>query len=100
MWAGKLISGRYAQISDTQPGLINQLIEGRTNIPPSLLAAPDFFKRGALPHHNEIAVDEEKFDSKRHKLFDAAQYALQFAARKNCAIRHVKKAFFDNWRPK
>jgi Transglutaminase-like superfamily len=100
VWAGKLISGRYAQVSDTQPGLINQLIEGRTNIPAALLAATDFFLRGALPHHNEIAVDDETFDSKKHKLFDAVQYGLQFQARKNCAIRHVKNAFFDNWHPK
>jgi len=99
-WAGKLISGRYAQVSDTQSGLINQFIEGRTNIPPKLLEADDFFKRGALPHHNEIAVDDETYDGKKHKLFDAGQYTLQFQARKNCAIRHVKKAFFENWHPK
>ena len=96
-WAGKLISGRYAQVSDTQPGITNLLIEGRTNIPEALQDQADFYKRGALPHHNEIAVDEEKFNSK-HKLFTKDQYALQFAARKSCAIRHVKKAFFENWK--
>lgn len=96
-WAAKLISGRYAQNGDTQPVLINQLIEGRTNIPQKFLDAPDFFNRGALPHHNEIAVYDETFDPKKHKLFNAEEYARQFAARKSCAIRHVHNAFFDNW---
>jgi hypothetical protein len=97
VWKGKIISGRYAQKKDTQAGLLNQVIEGRTNIPVDLLNASDFYKRGALPHHNEIAVDEEKYDSKKHKLFPADQFTKQFEWRKDCAIRHVKKAFFDNW---
>jgi hypothetical protein len=96
-WAGKLISGRYAQVKDTQPGLLNWVIEGRVNIPPALLAALDFYTRGALPHHNEIAVDDDSYDPKKHKLFSAAQYSQQLAWRKDCAIRHVKAAFFDNW---
>ena len=70
-WNGQLISGRYAQPHDTQPGWANAVTEGLTYIPKELLKAEDFKYRGGLPHHNEIAVDEEY--SKRNKSHNTLQ---------------------------
>jgi hypothetical protein len=103
-WAGQLISGRYAQPHDTQPGLTNHLIEGTTTIPASLRSAPGFSDRGSLPHHNQIAVDEDKpgdqhclYASKSADPTDRMAYANQLRWRKNTAILHVRKAFVDNF---
>ena len=93
LWAGKLISGRYAQDGDTQPGLINQLFEeGPSHIPPGLLNAPDFWHRWSLPHHNEIAVDS---DSGSNKLYNSSEYARQFLLRSSTASRHIREAFYS-----
>jgi hypothetical protein len=105
-WAGSLISGRYAQPHDTQPGLTNHLIEGTTAIPAALRNAAGFADRGSLPHHNQIAIDEDK-PGDQHCLYrsapsDAADrmaYANQFRWRRNTAIVHVRKAFVDNFTP-
>jgi hypothetical protein len=109
-WGGKIISGRYAQENDTQPGLLNAFIEGLTYIPEEFLkkkdakGRPDFPDRGSLPHHNEIAVDESTMSSE-HKLYsnktkgrtDRMSFKNQFKWRKNSAIRHVRKIFEENW---
>ena len=99
---GKLISGRYAQKYDPSA----TFWEGFTGIPASLSQAADFKKRGALPHHNEIAVDDEKPGSK-HKLYSLASsgptdrnaYENQFRWRVNTAIRHIQQALADNYHP-
>jgi hypothetical protein len=93
LWAGQLISGRYAQEHDTQPGVVNHLfMEGVTWIPERYLNQPDFWKRGVLPHHNEIAVDEEEHAG--HLLYPkAADYARQFQMRRDLAIEHIQTAF-------
>jgi hypothetical protein len=94
-WNGQLISGRYAQPHDTQPGWANAITEGVTFIPKELRKAKDFPYRGGLPHHNEIAVDEEY--SKRnhsHKLYgDPGTYNQQFAWRKQAATEHIRAAY-------
>lgn len=109
-WEGEIISGRYAQENDTQPGLINIFTEGLAKIPEELLNMKnskqklDFPDRGSLPHHNEIAVDEKEI-SDTHKLYskttkdrmDIMSHENQFKWRKNSAIRHVRKIFEDNW---
>lgn len=109
-WKGKIISGRYAQKGDTQPGLINYFTEGPTNIPEEFLNKKDeegnldFPDRGSLPHHNEIAVDEKDMGS-AHKLYsnknkgrtDKMSYENQFKWRRNSAIRHIRKIFEENW---
>ena len=100
--AGKLISGRYAQKYDP----VATFWEGFTSIPRALAQSSDFKNRGALPHHNEIAVDSERPDS-RHKLYranssgptDRNAYANQFRWRVNTAIRHIEKALLDNYQP-
>jgi hypothetical protein len=96
-WRGQLISGRYAQKNDTQGDIIDKVFaEGPAQIPAELLAAPDFFTRGAVPHHNEIAVDDVN-PGKEHRLFDKTSYAKQFERRKNTAIAHVRKVFVERW---
>jgi hypothetical protein len=103
-WANQLISGRYAQPHDTQPGLTNHLIEGTTIIPSSLRNAPGFADHGSLPYHNQIAVDDNT-PGDQHCLYAAKKdddthrmtYANQIKWRKNTAILHVRKAFEDNF---
>lgn len=78
--------------------------EGFTSILTALAQAPDFKTRGALPHHNEIAVDDSTMGSK-HKLYsttssgptDRKAYANQFRWRVNTAIQHIQKALLDNY---
>lgn len=103
-WANQLISGRYAQPNDTQPGLTNHITEGITTIPASLRNAPGFADRGSLPHHNQIAVDDNT-PGDQHCLYtgekdgdtDRMAYANHIKWRKNTAILHVRKAFEDNF---
>ncbi|HMK55312.1 MAG TPA: transglutaminase-like domain-containing protein [Dissulfurispiraceae bacterium] len=103
-WANRLISGRYAQPDDTQPGLTNHLTEGLTNIPKELKNASGFSDRGSLPHHNQIAVDDSD-PGKQHCLYrnekqdetDPMAYENQLRWRKNTAVLHVRKAFSDNF---
>ena len=95
-WAGQLISGRYAQKYDPKA----TFWEGFTSIPISLASAADFKFRGSLPHHDEIAVDEETIKD-QHKLYsancsgpaDRQAYANQFVWRKNTAIQHIRQAY-------
>ncbi len=102
LWAGEIISGRYAQKHDPKAGFW----EGFTSISLDIARAPDYSTRGALPHHNEIAVDGEKLAS-GHKLYrrksngpeDRQSYANQFRWRRNTAIQHVRKALLDNYHP-
>lgn len=97
LWNGQIISGRYAQKGDTQPLFlfIPNPVEGFTYIPEHLLEAPDFRKRGALPHHNEMAVDDDG-RSGDHTLYNDAEYERQFFLRRNAAIRHIRREFFLN----
>lgn len=101
-WAGKLISGRYAQKYDPKAGFF----EGLTSLPVDLVQAADYNTRGALPHHNEIAVDDHSL-STDHKLYrptasgpdDRQAFANQFRWRKNTAIQHIQKALVENYHP-
>ncbi len=103
-WNNQVISGRYAQPDDTQPGLTNHLTEGLTTIPAVLRNDPGFSDRGSLPHHNQIAVDDMT-PGNQHCLYhgekkdeaDRMAYANQLRWRKNTAILHVRKAFQENF---
>lgn len=103
-WNGNIISGRYAQPKDTWPGFESFITEGVLSlIPKQLLKAPDFFKRGWVPHHNEMAVDSLTM-SKFHRLYskdkndrlDKMSYENQFHWRWNAAVNHIRKAFYGN----
>lgn len=105
-WAGRLISGRYAQRSDS-----HGVVERITWIPDELERAPDFFTRGALPHHNEVAVDEDpgtqpgkaRFSNRLYRatdpvvLNDRSLYFNQFRWRRRTAIEHIRLAYLAQW---
>ena len=99
LWNGEILSGRYAQMKDSH-GFLERLM----NIPDEMLTAPDFYKCWSLPHHDEIAVDEERL-SNGHKLYtgtrtsdtDRLSYENQFRWRKNAAVNHIRQAFQENW---
>lgn len=94
-WQGQLISGRYAQYGDAAETLFDELfLEGANEIPRDLTLAPDFWRRGILPHHDEIAVDDRE-PTRKHKLYagDAKEHRRQFDLRKRLAIAHVRAAF-------
>ncbi len=101
-WAGKLLSGRYAQKYDPRA----TFWEGFTGIPTSLAKAPDLQARGSLPHHDEIALDAPAM-GKGHKLYQTASagttdrraYANQFRWRMNTAVQHVRMALTENYHP-
>ena len=110
----RIISGRYAQpgsglfgslTGDLGPGsLSHQVPELTTTIPANLKNQPGFRFRGALPHHNEIAVDEfpakmSDSDYDMQKLYDRPTYAQQFTYRYNTARNHILQAFSENWSP-
>jgi hypothetical protein len=98
LWNANLISGRYAQDGDSHHKFSRELIEQFLDIPDDLLNDPldHFPKRGSLPHHDEIAVDDEK-PGGAHILYDAAQYKRQFTLRKQAAIDHIRSVFQANW---
>ena len=93
LWQGKIISGRYGQNRDS-----HDLFEMITFIPRVLRNAKDFPQRAALPHHNEIAVDEDTM-KKAHVLYSTADYAVQYHRRYDAALRHIRGAFQQNWKP-
>jgi len=93
LWQGGIISGRYAQPKDS-----HDIIETLTYIPPSLRNQSTFAKRGSLPHHNEIAVDEDTLN-KKHRLYSGQEYSAQYRRRYDTSVRHIRQAFEDNWKP-
>ena len=90
---------------DLGPGsLSHQIPELISTIPGVLKDADGFSELGALPHHNEIAVDAfpksmSSSDYKMHKLYTKAEYASQFRWRYNTACRHILREFVDRWKP-
>lgn len=91
-WDGKLVSGRYAQSKDDAMGsLVDRTLEQLSHLP-SRWATP---ARGALPHHDEIAVDSAD-RSDAHRLFrDVATYRQQFEWRVSSAVRHVRETYLN-----
>lgn len=92
----------YAQKYDPKAGFS----EGFTAMPLDLAQAPDYNTRGALPHHNEIAVDDSATPS-YHTLYratasgpdDRGAFANQFRWRENTAIAHIQQALAANYHP-
>ncbi len=91
-WEGKLVSGRYAQSKEDAMGaLTDRTLEQLCHLPAEF-ATPE---RGALPHHDEIAVDSAD-RSDAHRLFrDVATYRQQFEWRVDSAVRHVREAYLN-----
>jgi hypothetical protein len=86
-WQGRPISGRYSLLNDSR-----DTIESVTN-PPSASALPPALRSyvGSLPHHDEIAVDEDGDLS--NALYGVREYRRQFALRYQLALRHITAAF-------
>jgi hypothetical protein len=85
-WKGRPISGRYSLRNDS-----HDAIEAVTNLP-SAEAIPTALRAfvGSLPHHNEIAVDEDGDHS--NQLYPPAEHKRQFALRYHLALRHITAA--------
>lgn len=83
-WGNRLISGRYSLHRDS-----HSAIEKLTN-EPSEEAIPKAKRPevGALPHHDEIAVDVAK-KPKEHELYDDDEFAAQFKLRYSLALEHL-----------
>ncbi len=90
----KIISGRYAQTKDPYQGWWEQMFY---YIPYRLRTAPGFSSRGALPHHNEIAVDAPAKNGTipaDHRLYtDSPTYQKQFNVRVDAARRHIVELY-------
>jgi hypothetical protein len=93
LWQGKLISGRYALEG---AGDARSLFEQAVTLPRELSTAPRFAERYALPHHDEISVDEP-VRPKHHHLSDTV-YRRQYALRTTAAARHIQRLFQEAWR--
>lgn len=92
-WNAKNISGRFGQPGDQAQGFLERV--GIT-IPYKYRSAPDYAKRTCLPHHNKIAVDDEKKPDK-HKLYtDPVDFNKAFQLRKEAAIEHIGK-LYEEW---
>ncbi|WP_243288768.1 transglutaminase domain-containing protein [Geothrix terrae] len=91
-WAGQIISGRFAQNGDPKQGWLDA--ERFTYIPKVLRDRPDYPDRGALPHHDEIAVDNST-PKKSHVLYPPDVYKVQFNARVAAATAHLGRIASD-----
>jgi hypothetical protein len=106
-WAGKLLSGRYAQADDSdRPSpnwlspseVVGYFTEGSCQKDwDSLGVIAKYPDVACAPHHNEIAVDDNN-PSSMHVLYPRGQtFTNQFTLRRNTAVLHVREAFFNNW---
>jgi len=92
-WAGKWISGRYAQPDDKEAGFFEKWM---TPYPDDLETPAELGQRACLPHHNEIAVDKPsngKLPEGQRLYADAGKYDVQFKARFDAAAQHVANAY-------
>jgi len=92
----KIISGRYAQ--EDAKGLIENVW---VRFPGALKASGDYAWRGALPRHDEIAVDKYLRDKDplpgKHKIYKSREeYNRQFELRCNAAVDHIKEIISRN----
>jgi hypothetical protein len=91
-WNGKIISGRYGQHFDSK-----KILEGTQFWPHDLKDGKGEREMyGGLPHHNEIAVDEEKIN-KHHVLYSEKEYEDRYPLRRDAAIRHTT-LLFNEWK--
>ena len=86
-WKDKIISGRYGQPNDSHSFLEH------TQYWPSNLIPNEM--QGALPHHNEIGVDDSNKNS-NHVLYSDTDYKNKFDIRKDAASRHIA-LLFSRW---
>jgi hypothetical protein len=90
-----IISGRFAQTRDPHQGFLEKNL---VHIPYEMRNAADFPSRGALPHHNEIAVDgplgSDRVLPDGHRLYQTPEdYEAQFNLRFHAARQHVANEY-------
>lgn len=83
-WQGKIISGRYAQRGDHK-----DTFEGLSTTVPSSMDTSNFW---ALPHHNEIAVDDDK-NSHGNIIYRGTDFRTQYTRRYNAAVKHITMVY-------
>lgn len=106
-WAGKIISGRYAQADDSDRPNPNIFYPAEVvGYFSEISCRSDWDSASAIakhpeiacaPHHNEIAVDEESPGS-MHILYKGSNFKNQFNLRRNTAVLHIRELFFNNWK--
>jgi hypothetical protein len=89
-WQGKVISGRFGQHGDSK-----SFLERFQYADESL---PNYVMCGALPHHNEIAVDDRKKPTNHVLYTDPKEFEAANQTRVNAAIRHTAQ-LFAQWKP-
>ncbi len=88
-WKGRIISGRFGQTGDSRG-----VLEAPCYIPADIIKKDkNFAFRGALPHHNEIAVDKENGSN---SLYNRGAYDDQLKWRKDAAVLQIRNAFKDH----
>ncbi len=107
VWEGKIISGRFAQPDDDDvpkpQGLSPAEWVGYFMEPGSVDSWASAYylsvhpEIASLPHHYEVAVDEESIDS-RHVLYTKQKLADRFLHCRNTAIHHIRKVFYGIWK--
>jgi hypothetical protein len=87
-WKNKIISGRFGQSHDSQ-----NFLEYTQFWPEDLVEKS---VQGALPHHNEIAVDTPVFNPEKHTLYKNEQnYRKSYDLRKQAAIQHISNKYAE-----
>ncbi|HMK43319.1 MAG TPA: transglutaminase domain-containing protein [Dissulfurispiraceae bacterium] len=86
-WNGKkLVSGRFGQPGDQAQGVLEKTF---ITIPYAMRHESDFKYRTCLPHHNEIAVDDEKKPDSHILYQDEERFREAFRLRRQAAVRHI-----------
>jgi hypothetical protein len=86
LWQGKIISGRYSQPHDGR-SLVEDITRGITDV---VNDADEQRYAGSLPHHDDMAVDEQ--GEHKNLLYPLKTYKQQFGYRYKTAVKHVAQA--------
>jgi hypothetical protein len=81
--------GRYAHLSYSKT-----FFEWFTWTPDRIWDGPDFWRCAAAPHHEEMAVDQQKGSN---ALYSATAFEQQFNLRYATAVKHVRDSFEAVW---
>lgn len=86
VWDGALLSGRWR-------------LPGDFGVPPESSTWADGIRdkrmkwRMALPHHDDIAVDDLPASGASNGLYNRARFAEQYTLRYNAAVAHIRQVF-------
>jgi hypothetical protein len=83
---GNIISGRYCLPDDL--GVQREALDWLSEVPRKIEPL-----RYALPHHNDIAVDEHPNAGGKNSIYPPAVFRDQFHLRYDAAVRHIARLF-------